>query len=83
MSQFTLRNKKGPVVIATYSKAVMTAFLNARPDSVSLVLAKHARAYKSLTGKTLSVDHEQESLLMQHCGSTPFARGAPALGPEG
>ena len=67
---FTLRNKKGPAVIVTYSQAVMAVFLAARPDSVSLAIAKHAQDYKTLTGKVLRVDHEQDVQLMRHFGST-------------
>jgi len=57
----------------TLTPAMLAKMLAARPESVSLVLAKKRHDYKQLTGKTLSIDHEQELALLAHAGAD--ARG--------
>lgn len=68
MKEFTLRNKaKNPIM--TLTPAMMDKMLMSRPESVSLVLAKRIKDYKSLTDKNLSLDYEQQQILLQHAGA--------------
>lgn len=68
MREFTVRNKaKNPII--TFTPATLALLLAARPESVSLVLAKLVQDYKTLTGKTLTVDHEQNLQLLAHAGA--------------
>ena len=53
--------------------AMLAKMLAARPESVSLVLAKKCKDYKEITGKALSLDHEQQLALLDHAGAD--ARG--------
>ena len=62
---FTIRNKsKQPIV--TYSKSTMELFMSNRPETVSMFLDFHKRAYNHLTGKTFVVDHEQRMFLLEN-----------------
>lgn len=68
MTEFTLRNKK-TTPIMTLTVSMFERMRKARPESVSLVLAKRIRDYKALTGKTLSLDYEQERCLLAQAGA--------------
>lgn len=64
MQEFTLRNKTtNPILKLT--PAMLKKVLAARPESCQLMLAKYRRDYKSLTGKTVGVDHDQHMILLQ------------------
>lgn len=67
-AEFSIR-QKAMNPIYTIKPAVMKAFLAARPESWSLVLAKYKKDYKILTGKTISLDHEQTGQLMAAAGA--------------
>lgn len=64
---YSIRNKsKSPIV--TYSKKTMELFLKTRPETVSLVLNYHSNVYKHLTGKSISIDHDQSQILKEYFG---------------
>lgn len=65
----TIRNKSSDHPIITFDKALFKAFLEARPESVTLAIAKHCADYKGLTGKSLHIDHVQEQALLQVRGA--------------
>lgn len=66
--ELSIRNKStGP--IATLRPKVLAAFLAARPESVALVLDKHSRDYRDLTGKAISLDYEQRRQLLARAGA--------------
>jgi hypothetical protein len=68
VKEFTLRNKtKQPIM--TLTKPMLAKMLEAHPESVSMALAKQVKEYKSLTGKTLMLDHEQDLILRAHAGA--------------
>lgn len=62
---FTIRNKSTRPIM-TIGPKLLAQMLEARPDSVSLALAKHAKDYQQLTGKPISVTYEQEAILLKH-----------------
>jgi len=72
MREFTLRNKSTNPIL-TLTPGMLEKMLGARPESVSLVLAKRIHDYKQVTGKTMSLDHEQNQILLAHAGAD--ARG--------
>jgi hypothetical protein len=72
VKEFTIRNKATRPIM-TLTPAMLTKMLAARPESVSLVLAKKRRDYKQLTGKDLSVDYDQQQALLARAGAD--ARG--------
>lgn len=66
--EFTIRNKsKNPIL--TLKPAVLQLMLDAEPDVSNLVLARYCRTYKALTGKAISLDHEQTLALLQRYGA--------------
>lgn len=68
MREFSLRNKsKNPIM--TLSPAMLKLALAARPESVSLMLAKYVSDYKQLTGKKITIDYEQNLILAKHMGA--------------
>jgi len=68
VKESTVRNKtKQPIM--TLTPAMLAKMLAARPESVSLVLAKHVKDYKEATGKHLVLDHEQDLTLREHAGA--------------
>jgi hypothetical protein len=72
MQEFTIRNKSTRPIM-TLTPKVFAAICAARPESVSLVLAKKVKDYKDLTGKALSLDYEQQRVLLERAGAD--ARG--------
>lgn len=71
MADYTLRNKASNTPIISFSKKLLADMLKARPESVTLAIAKHCANYKNVTGKDLRVDHEQEAALMHARGAAP------------
>lgn len=67
--EFTLRNKSSATPIQTLSQRVFQAFLEARPESAALVLAKFKADYKRLTGKSIVLTDEQTQALLKHFGA--------------
>ena len=68
MREYTIRNKStNPIV--TLTSAVMQKAMLARAESVSLALAKLASDYKQLTGKRITLDHEQDMALREKAGA--------------
>lgn len=47
----------------------MAKMLTARPESVSLVLARFIKHYAALTGKRPALDYEQNKLLLARAGA--------------
>jgi hypothetical protein len=72
VKEFNLRNKATRPIM-TLTAPMLAKMLSARPESVSLVLAKKRQDYKTLTGKALSLDYDQELKLLAHAGAD--ARG--------
>ena len=72
--EFTIRNKQSSTPIFTLASFVMERFLQARPDSVALVLSKYRADYKTLTGKSITLHFEQVDALKAHYGTD--AKGA-------
>jgi len=72
VKEFTIRNKTTyPIVLLT--PGMLAKMLAARPESVSLVLAKLIQDYKQITGKKLSLDCGQQQILLANAGAD--ARG--------
>jgi hypothetical protein len=72
MKEFTIRNKTTHPILSL-TPGMLTKMLAARPESVSLVLAKRIQDYKQITGKKLSLDYDQQQILLAHAGAD--ARG--------
>lgn len=72
MREFTLRNKANRPIM-TLTPPMLVKMLAARPESVSLVLAKMIKDYKQLTGKALLLDYDQQQTLLAKAGAD--ARG--------
>jgi hypothetical protein len=68
MPEFTIRNKSTRPIL-TLKAPVLQALLAARPESSSLVLAKHRQDYKRLTGKDIELDHDQQLELLGRYGA--------------
>jgi len=68
MKEFSVRNKSTRPIM-TLTPAMLAKMLQARPESVSLVLAKKRRDYKEITGKALTLDYAQEQALLAHAGA--------------
>ena len=85
MQTHTLRNKSKTTPIVRLTASFMTKMLAARPDSVSLVLARFIKNYATLTGKRPTLDYEQNMLLLNRADadengqwSSPYA-GLPLV----
>lgn len=65
---YTIRNK-ATRPIATLRPTALNALLQARPEASTLALAKLYQDYAQLTGKQLSLDHEQRQLLLHRFGA--------------
>jgi hypothetical protein len=65
----TLRNKSSQRPIFTLTPKFFEKVLAAEPEAASLALEWFAYAYKSLTGKTPFLDHQQELRLMERFGA--------------
>ena len=61
---FTIRNKASSSPIITFGKDLLSKLLSVRPESATLAIVKHCSDYKSVTGKSLHVDYDQEQLLL-------------------
>jgi hypothetical protein len=68
MKEFTIRNKTTRPIM-TLTPKMLADMLVARPESVSLVLAKTIHDYKKITGKSLLVNSEQQQVLLGHAGA--------------
>lgn len=68
MAEFTLRNKSTRPIL-TLRPAIFEALLAARPEASSLVWAKYCQDYQALTGKAVSLDHEQLQALLARYGA--------------
>lgn len=70
MIEHTIRNKaKNPIF--TLRPKVLEAMLAARPESSSLTFARFAAVYKSLTGKSIHLDYDQQQLFLKRYGAGP------------
>ncbi len=68
MKEFTIKQKKTQPIL-TLAPKVLDAFLKARPESISLVLARTLQSYKLLTNKTLMLQHDQQEQLLARVGA--------------
>ncbi|CAB5514571.1 hypothetical protein LMG26857_03630 [Achromobacter anxifer] len=68
VKEFTVRSKSTQPIMSL-TPAMLAKMLAARPESVSLVLAKKIQDYKQLTGKALSLDYGQQQVLLAHAGA--------------
>jgi S1-C subfamily serine protease len=68
MREFTLRNKATRPIL-TLTPAMLQKLLEARPESAQLTLEKYRRDYKTLTGKVVGVDYDQQQALLKRAGS--------------
>ena len=68
MREHTIRNKAANPIV-TLTPQMLEKMLAARPESVSLTLAKFVKDYKQITGKRISVDHVQQQILSKHAGA--------------
>lgn len=70
MIEHTIRNKaKNPIF--TLRPPVLEAMLAARPESSSLTFARFSVVYKSLTGKSIHLDYDQQQLFLKRYGAGP------------
>lgn len=67
--EFTLRNKNSARPIQTLTADVLKTFIESRPESVSLVLCKYKYDYKTLTGKDVTLDFDQQQILKEYVGT--------------
>ncbi len=64
MVEHTIRNKTtNPIV--TLRPKTLQAMLAARPESSSLTLARFTALYRSLTNKSITLDYDQQQLLLE------------------
>lgn len=69
LTTHTVRAKSSPHPIFTLSPKFFALILEAEPEASSLALAWFTKAYSNLTGKTPSLDHEQEAKLLERYGA--------------
>ena len=67
-STHTIRNKAKFTPILSFTQAFLSMVLQAKPESVSLMLSHFKKEYKALTGKAIALDHEQRMLIHAHFG---------------
>lgn len=81
-AEFSLRNKAKATPILTFSRAVLDELKGSSRETVGLVLEKHKRDYKRLTGKNVVVDYLQDEELRLHFGfgDGPRTEGEGDLG---
>lgn len=77
VSTHTLRNKSSRTPIFTLTPKFFEKVLEADPEASSLTLYWFTQTYKFLTGKTPSLDHQQELRLMERFGARPDGSWIP------
>lgn len=68
MQEFTIRNKTTQPIVSL-TPGMLAKMLAARPESVSLVLAKLIKDYNRITGKKLALDCDQQQILLARAGA--------------
>lgn len=69
MKTHTIRNKASARPIVTFTPKFFERMLASQPEAVTLMLHWLCRKYKTLTGKTLVLDYEQQLALEARCGA--------------
>lgn len=69
MQTHTVRNKSKPTPIVTLTEPFLAQMLAARPESVSLVLARFLASYAALTGRRPVIQHDQHLALLAKAGA--------------
>lgn len=69
MKTHTIRGKATPRPVVTFTPKFFERMLASQPEAVTLMLHWFCREYKTLTGKTLVLDYEQQLALEARCGA--------------
>lgn len=66
MKTHTIRNKKGPIPILSFTEEFLERILSYRSESFSLTFALFRRQYLGLTGKRIVLDFDQYETISTH-----------------
>lgn len=72
MNTHSIRGKSQATPILTLAPKFYAKVKSCYPEAVTLMLAKFKQDYKRLTGKTIALDHEQQSELLKLAGADKY-----------